>query len=127
VAVSLLLDTHVLLWWLQDDPRLCDRARQTIADRGDVVAASAASVWEIGVKRATGRLKAPAQIGAIIEAQGFEPLAITFAHATEAGALPPFHADPFDRMLVAQARTEGLILMTADPKISRYDVPTMAP
>jgi PIN domain nuclease of toxin-antitoxin system len=126
VAVSLLLDTHVLLWWLQDDPRLGPRTTQTIAGSG-AVAASAASVWEIGIKRATGRLKAPADIGAIIEAQGFQPLAITFAHATEAGALPPFHADPFDRMLVAQARTEGLVLVTADPKISRYDVPTMAP
>ena len=127
MAVSLLLDTHVLLWWLQDDPRLGARTRQTIADRGDPVAASAASVWEIGIKRATGRLEAPAEIGSIIEAEGFEPLPITFAHATEAGALPRYHADPFDRMLVAQARTEGLILVTADPKIARYDVRTMAP
>jgi PIN domain nuclease of toxin-antitoxin system len=122
----LLLDTHVVLWWLEDDPRLRSSARRAIADEMHV-AVSAVTVWEIAIKEAIGRLMPPVDWSQEIEDEGFDPLPIGFAHAVEAARLPRFHADPFDRMLVAQARTEGLVLVTADPKISRYDVPTMAP
>lgn len=86
---------------------------------------SAASVWEIEIKRATGRLQAPEDVLGMVRDAGFLPLQITFEHALEAGRLPPIHRDPFDRMLVAQARLEGLTLATADPEIREYDVATV--
>ena len=122
----LLLDTHVVLWWLQDDDRLGPSARQLIADQPRV-SVSAVTVWEIAIKAALGKLEPPTDWPDDMETEGFDPLPIGFAHAVEAARLPRLHADPFDRMLVAQARTEGFILVTADPRISRYDVPTMAP
>jgi PIN domain nuclease of toxin-antitoxin system len=99
-------------------------ARQLI-DEADVVAVSAASAWEIEIKRATGRLEAPIDVAERAVQQGFESLAITFEHALAAGRLPLHHNDPFDRMLVAQARLENLTLATADAAISRYDVPVL--
>jgi len=88
---------------------------------------SAASAWELAIKHAVGRLEAPARWHQEIIEFGFEPLAITFDHARESGELPRHHADPFDRMLVAQARLEGLTLVTADPNIARYDVAVLRP
>ena len=122
----LLLDTHVVLWWLEDDARLSLSARESIADVARV-SVSAVTVWEIAIKKALGKLTPPTNWSDDIEAEGFDPLPIEFDHAVEAGALPRHHADPFDRMLVAQARIEALTIVTADPKIARYDVPTMAP
>lgn len=86
---------------------------------------SAATVWEIEIKRALGRLRAPDDIAARVDDSGYERLTITFEHAAEAGRLPRHHGDPFDRMLVAQARLEGLTLVTADESIRRYDVPVL--
>ncbi len=86
---------------------------------------SAATVWEIEIKRATGRLDAPGNLIEAVDASGFDHLPITLEHAVAAGRLPLHHRDPFDRMLVAQARVEGLTLATADPEITRYDVPTV--
>ncbi len=86
---------------------------------------SAASIWEIEIKRALGRLKAPADTAALVDASGFERLAITFEHSQEAGRLPALHGDPFDRMLIAQARLQMLTLATADEAIQRYDVPVL--
>jgi PIN domain nuclease of toxin-antitoxin system len=83
---------------------------------------SAASIWEIEIKRATGRLTAPDDVGERALEEGYEPLPISFEHALAAGRLPAFHRDPFDRMLVAQARVEGLTLATSDPEIARYDI-----
>lgn len=82
-------------------------------------------MWEIEIKRALGRLRAPDDVGELVDRSGFEPLAIDFAHAREAGRLPPLHPDPFDRMLIAQARLESLTLATADEEMARYDVPVL--
>jgi PIN domain nuclease of toxin-antitoxin system len=119
--LRLLLDTHVLLWWLADDPALSKQARALIANEPEVFA-SAASAWEIAIKRALGKLQAPEDLLSVLEAGGIRGLPIDFQHAAVAGALPRHHDDPFDRMLVAQAQREGLTLLTSDPRISRYAV-----
>jgi PIN domain nuclease of toxin-antitoxin system len=117
--VSLLLDTCVLLWWL-DASHLTDAVLERIADPGELVVVSAASIWEAAVKAALGKLETPEALGGAVVDEGFEPLPITFEHAERAGALPPHHRDPFDRMLVAQALTEGLTLVTHDPAFDAY-------
>jgi PIN domain nuclease of toxin-antitoxin system len=99
-----------------------DRDGRDLIDRADAVLVSAASIWEIEVKRASGRLEAPADVGARAVDEGFEPLPITFEHALSAGRLPRHHGDPFDRMLVAQASVGGLTLATADAALRAYDV-----
>lgn len=88
-----------------------------------MVAVSAATVWEIEIKRALGKLRAPDDLLVTIDASGFDRLPIDFEHSLEAGRLPLIHGDPFDRMLIAQARIESLTIATADPQIKRYDVP----
>jgi PIN domain nuclease of toxin-antitoxin system len=122
----LLLDTHVFLWWLADSAELSDSARKAIADERNEVFVSAASGWEISIKRATGKLKAPDNLDALVEESGFTPLPITFFHGEQAGALPVHHKDPFDRMLIAQAQAEGLLIVTRDPWIPRYGIKTLA-
>ena len=121
--MRLLLDTHILLWWLADDPALSKRARTVIGDPESEVFVSAATAWEISIKQAIGKLIFPMdRLAASIAEAGFIPLAIEVPHAILAGALPRHHADPFDRMLVAQANHEGLSLVTADPLIRAYAV-----
>jgi PIN domain nuclease of toxin-antitoxin system len=122
--VKLLLDTHVVLWWRQKSRRLGAQATALIAGAPDVYV-SAASAWEVVIKSALGRLSLDDPFESHVIDAGFEALAITFAHAAEVGRLPPVHADPFDRMLVAQARVEGLTLVTHDDTLSRYDVRTI--
>ncbi len=122
--MSLLLDTHAVLWWLGGD-RLAQAAVDRIADPATLVAVSAASVWEAAIKAALGKLELPAPLSQALADEGFEPLAITVAHAEMAGDLPPLHRDPFDRMLVAQASIEGLTLVTRDPQFERYGVPVL--
>jgi PIN domain nuclease of toxin-antitoxin system len=117
----LLLDTHVLLWWADDDARLGTTARAAILGAGPSVFVSAVTVWEIAIKQALGRLSAP-DVGELLREQGFRELALSVQHATEAGALPLVHRDPFDRALVAQARREQLTLVTADHDLRSYDV-----
>ncbi len=119
--MRLLLDTHVLLWWLADDPALSEQARQLIANEPEVFV-SAASAWEIAIKRALGKLEAPEDLLEVLDTGGIVRLPIDFEHAITAGALPRHHDDPFDRMLVAQAQREGLALMTSDARIARYAV-----
>jgi PIN domain nuclease of toxin-antitoxin system len=118
----LLLDTHVFLWWLVDDPRLGPEAREVIADPDNTVFVSAASGWEIGIKRALGKLDAPGDLEREVERSGFAHLPVTFFHGEQAGALPPHHRDPFDRMLVAQAQAEGLLVLTADNHFRMYGI-----
>jgi PIN domain nuclease of toxin-antitoxin system len=117
----LLLDTHVFLWWQTASSRLGGEAREAIA-RADAVFVSAASAWEAAIKAGLGRLALPDRFEAGVEGSGFEKLSITFAHAEEAGALPHHHRDPFDRMLVAQARIERLTLVTHDRNLEPYAV-----
>jgi len=119
--VRLLLDTHTLLWWLNDSA-LRPTARNAIADPGNDVFVSGASAWEISIKEALGKLSAPSDISAQITANGFEPLPITLAHGFAAGALPRHHDDPFDRMLIAQAQMENLITVSRDSRFARYDI-----
>ncbi len=100
---GLLLDTHILLWWLAEDSKLPSWMRQYLAAPETPCHVSAASLWEIGIKRALGKLDAPDGLPAIIAEEGFRRLNINFEHAERAAGLPPHHRDPFDRMLVAQA------------------------
>jgi PIN domain nuclease of toxin-antitoxin system len=104
---------------------LSPEAATALEDGGNEVYASAASAWEIEIKRALHKLEAPDDLLATIAATGFENLSITADHAVEAGRLPPHHADPFDRVLVAQARLDRLTIVTADSKLARYDVTTL--
>lgn len=123
---DLLLDTHVFLWWLENNPRLGLQARAAIADGGNRVFVSAVSGWEIAIKRALGKLEAPDGLDAAVSEKGFTHLSIAFAHGERAGALPPHHRDPFDRMLIAQAQIEGLELVSADARVSLYVVNRLA-
>ena len=118
----LLLDTHALLWWLADDPALSPAARTAIAAGQTQVFVSAASALEMSIKSAQGRLDIPDDLEAELTTHRFQPLPITVVHALVAGRLPRHHGDPFDRMLIAQAKSEGLTLMTADRTFKRYDV-----
>jgi PIN domain nuclease of toxin-antitoxin system len=119
---ALLLDTHALLWSLGDEQRLSPAAHEVLSGGEVPVYVSAASLWEIAIKRASGKLEAPEELMEEIAGARFTELRVTFAHALLAGALPPHHADPFDRMIVAQAQAEGLAIVTRDARISAYDV-----
>ena len=123
--MKLLIDTHILLWWLDDDPAIPLWAASVIADQEHAVLVSAASVWEISIKRANGRLEAPDDLLSAV-ADDFATLPMTAEHAMAAGRLPPHHADPFDRMLIAQARVEGLTLVSVDRRFADYDVALLA-
>jgi PIN domain nuclease of toxin-antitoxin system len=124
--VRLLLDTHVLLWWLGGDDQLSAAARSAIADDGAEVMVSAASAWEITTKHRLGKLPGAAAIvpdiaGAITD-QGFTELSISLRHGQVAGALPGPHRDPFDRMLIAQAMLENLVLVSNELPFDAYGV-----
>jgi len=118
----LLVDTHVLLWWLADDDRLTAPMRSAMAEAGMRVFVSAASVWEMAIKSQLGKLSIPEGLDGEMERQGFEELVVTHADALAAGSLPPHHADPFDRMLIAQAARRDLVLVSADRRFAGYDV-----
>jgi PIN domain nuclease of toxin-antitoxin system len=117
----LLLDTHVFLWWRGEPSRLAAEVRSRIA-MADIVFVSAASAWEAAIKASLRRLELPDTIEAGVLESGFEKLLITFSHAEHAARLPPHHRDPFDRMLIAQARAEDLTLVTRDRLLEPYDV-----
>ena len=125
MTMRLLLDTHALLWWLSDWDRIAGSTRDAIAEPGNEVFVSAVSGWEIAIKKAKGRLVAPGDLAAVVEEKGFTHLPLTFEHAERSAALPNHHLDPFDRMLIAQAKAEGLVLVTRDARIPLYDVPTI--
>ena len=120
--MNLLLDTHILLWWLAADPHLPTAAGAAIASPDNTVAISAASAWEIAIKKAAGRLDAPDDLLDALDMNDFDTLPITAAHAVAAGALPAHHSDPFDRMLIAQTRAEQLVLVSVDSQFHQYDV-----
>jgi Uncharacterized protein conserved in bacteria len=124
--MNLLLDTHVLLWWMADDPALGDRARDAIADPANGVWVSAASAWEIAIKAGLGRLTLPGPVAEVLPAvlveNDFSPLPITVEHGLRVSEMPPVHADPFDRILIAQAITQSWTIVSADAVFARYPV-----
>lgn len=119
--MRLLLDTHIVLWAMADDPRLPRALRDAVAG-AETLFISAATVWEVAIKSSLGKLEVPADLFDRALAAGAQPLAITWTHARMVAGLPPHHADPFDRMMIAQARAEGLTLVSVDRQIAAYDV-----
>ena len=120
--MRLLLDTHVLLWWLADDRRLGADHRALIADASNTVLVSAMTVAEIAIKASLGKLDAPDDLLPTLQAGGFDELSFDSRHAEVLRTLPWHHRDPFDRMLIAQAISEQLTVLTADPHFAAYGV-----
>jgi PIN domain nuclease of toxin-antitoxin system len=123
--VKLLLDTHVLLWWLDDCPRLGLTARRAIADRGHHVYVSAASVWEASIKESKGLLRLSENFDSKLASEPFLPLPVTHQHARKGARLPVLHKDPFDRLLVAQCQLEHMTLVTQDKMLADYNIPVI--
>jgi PIN domain nuclease of toxin-antitoxin system len=121
----LLLDTHALLWSVGDENLLSPAAHEVLKAGAVPAYVSAASIWEIAIKRASGKLTAPESLLEKVAAARFIELRVTFEHALIAGALPAHHGDPFDRMIVAQAQSEGFTVVTRDARIAAYDVPVL--
>ena len=122
---SLLLDSHVAIWSIQDRSHLRAEVIEAIDDSSNRILVSAASIWEIAIKRAAGKLHVPINFIELVERAGYAELAVNFRYAEVAANLPLFHRDPFDRMLIAQAQVEGLTLVTDDSMITRYNVSTL--
>ncbi|MBW0009062.1 MAG: type II toxin-antitoxin system VapC family toxin [Pseudonocardiales bacterium] len=122
--MRLLLDTNVLIWWLEESPRLGKETREAIAGEFEVTV-SAVSAFEIAAKVAIGKLRTPGDLAAQIAEQEMIELPVTVRHGLAVGQLPMHHRDPFDRLLIAQARCEGFTIVTADRAFTTYDVPIM--
>ena len=123
--MRLLLDTHTLLWLISDNPEVSPNVREAVNDPDNEVFVSVASVWEISIKRSRGRLDAPENLVEQLKDSDYTTLLVNLDHADRAGRLPMHHRDPFDRMLVAQAQVEDLVLVTRDRFIPRYEVQTL--
>ena len=117
--MRLLLDTHTLLWW---DAGTLPLPAVRHVQRATDISVSAATVWEIAIKAALGKIRMVSSVADVVRAYGFRELPIAFAHAEHVRALPAIHRDPFDRMLIAQARVEGLTILTRDPAFAKYGV-----
>jgi len=120
--VILLVDAMAVLWWLADDKRLASGAAKSLADPENDVLVSAATIWEIEVKRAAGRLQAPEELLEDLTRAGIETIPFTATDAVDAARLPQHHKDPFDRMLVAQAKRLDATIVSRDPALDAYDV-----
>ena len=120
--MRLLADTHTLLWWLAEDARLSTRAQELLHDERHELLFSAAVAWEISIKCALGKIRVRERYAELLIDEGATPLPVTHEHAMSAGALPLYHRDPFDRMLVAQAQAEDAVLLAADAAFAPYDV-----
>jgi len=120
--MNLLLDTHILLWWLAASSELPESAEKLLRDNKNPVFVSSATMWEIAIKKSLGKLDIPNMYRDDIADQGFRELSITWDHARKTELLPSINRDPFDRMLVAQALSEDLTLVTTDDNIRKYDV-----
>ena len=124
--MNLLIDAHVLCWWIADQAELAGEARVAIADPDNIVGVSTATIWELAIKQAAGRLEFDGDFAEEVEANRFDILSIGLDHALAAATLPPHHSDPFDRMLVAQAQIERLTIVTRDRRIPQYEVQVLA-
>lgn len=124
--MRLLLDTHTLIWWLAGDRQLTSPAREAIADEENTVYVSAASAWEVSTKARLGKLPTAASLAQVfadeVEQQGFLPLSVSVEHGQRAGNLPGQHKDPFDRMLIAQAQAENLVLVSNEAIFDQYGI-----
>ena len=120
--MRLLLDSHILLWWDSDLSKLSITQRAVIEDPANQVYVSPVSAWELGIKSTVGKLKLQGSVRDLVRRWGFAELPITMAHGERAAELPLLHKDPFDRMLIAQAMTEGMVLVSADSKLAEYGV-----
>ena len=118
----ILLDTHALLWWLEGDNKLGNKAKKLIIDANNEIFISAATPWEISIKKQKGLLSAPDGLDDIVEKEGFLALPISLYHGELAGRLPTYHNDPFDRILIAQGQCESLSVLTADSDFMKYDL-----
>lgn len=121
--MNLLLDTHLLLWAASEPQRLSKKVRAMLIDPGNRLIFSSASLWEIGIKCGIGRPDFtidPRRLWRMLLASDYQELFVTGEHALTAGELPPLHKDPFDRILVAQARCESLLLLTVDKAVAKY-------
>ena len=127
--MRLLLDTHALLWWFTDDPRLSAKVRALIGDIENEILVSAASAWEIATKHRLGKLEEAAdavlRFEELVTADGFTPLPITHRHGLRAGLYHAAHRDPFDRMLAAQAQIESVPLVTLDSAFKQFEIATL--
>ncbi len=119
-----LLDTHTLLWWLMNSEKIGKKAKEAISDPDHQVYISAASIWEITIKKSIGKLEAPDNMTNIVIKKGFLQLPITLFHGESIRNLPKIHKDPFDRMLIIQAQQENLVIITNDSIIPQYKVNT---
>jgi len=124
--MNLLLDTHAFLWWMASKEKLSDAARLEIASSRNQVAISSAVAWEIVLKAGRGKLFTPQELDLAVRDNRFLLLPITLEHILAVRDLPLIHTDPFDRLLIAQARTDGLTLVTRNTTIPKYDVPVLA-
>lgn len=121
----LLLDAHAVIWWISNDPALSSEARAAIASPSNDVLVSAATVWEIEIKRALGRLESPDDLLERIDSAGFTAIPVQVIDGVRAARLPAHHGDPFDRMLIAQAASLDAVIVTRDPALDAYGVPLL--
>lgn len=120
--MKFLLDTHTLIWWLTNDATLSEKARKVIANPDNLIFVSAASAWEIAIKKQIGKLNAPDDLEAQIEQKDFQQLPINISHAAYIEKLPLHHNDPFDRIIIAQAICEKMKIITRDKKFVAYQI-----
>ncbi|MEK7559016.1 MAG: type II toxin-antitoxin system VapC family toxin [Patescibacteria group bacterium] len=119
---SYLVDTHIFIWWLSEDKKLNKSTQKILKDPNSHIYVSIATLWEISIKNTAGKLPLKTTITEMVSFSGFELLSINLSHVLNLGKLPIYHNDPFDRMLIAQAKAEGLTLLTDDRKIKKYDI-----
>lgn len=120
--MNVLLDTHIVLWWLADDEKLNSTYREVISSPDNLCYVSAVTIWEISIKAGLGKLRIPENFTGELKKEGFQPLPITWSHCHRVYHLPHHHRDPFDRLLVAQAEEEDLILLSVDEVMRKYGV-----
>jgi PIN domain nuclease of toxin-antitoxin system len=123
--VNYLLDTHILLWWVTDPKQIASKASKIIGDKENSIFISSASLWEMAIKKSLGRLTLPINIVEILQTEGFQMMPIGYEEALGISDLPQIHQDPFDRMLVMQAKLHNCVLITRDKNIMDYPVVTI--